>query len=51
MSNILRELATLRAKPALEESMSKLEEKNAELEELLKSKCAEIEENDDRFLE
>jgi multidrug resistance efflux pump len=35
----------------LDEALANLEERNNEMEELLKAKCAEIEENDDRALE
>jgi hypothetical protein len=51
MSSRNRELADLRSKAGLQDVVTKLEEQNAELEELLKSKCAEIEENDDLIIE
>ncbi|KAF7784139.1 hypothetical protein Agabi119p4_304 [Agaricus bisporus var. burnettii] len=35
----------------LDEALTNLEERNNEMEELLRAKCAEIEENDDRALE
>jgi hypothetical protein len=35
----------------LAEALANLEERNNEMEELLKAKCSEIEENDDRALE
>ncbi|KAJ3517877.1 hypothetical protein NLJ89_g226 [Agrocybe chaxingu] len=46
-----RELSTLRSRPNLENALYELEERNNEMEELLRAKCAEIEENDDRVLE
>ncbi|KAI0360948.1 hypothetical protein OH77DRAFT_379767 [Trametes cingulata] len=46
-----RELNALRAQPRLEDEIAELREKNAEMEELLRAKCLEIEENDDRFIE
>ncbi|KAG5638395.1 hypothetical protein H0H81_000291 [Sphagnurus paluster] len=51
MSDLTRQLATLRAQPNLQKALSELEERNNEMEELLRNKCAEIEENDDRALE
>ena len=50
-SELQRELAILRSRPNLEQALSELEERNTEMEELLRAKCAEIEENDDRVLE
>ncbi|KAF8204088.1 hypothetical protein BJ912DRAFT_896040 [Pholiota molesta] len=46
-----RELSALRVRPNLEQALADLEERNNEMEELLRAKCAEIEENDDRVLE
>lgn len=52
-----RELAKLQDKLVelesrrLEDALVDLEEKNNEMEKLLRAKCAEIEENDDRALE
>ncbi|KJA28405.1 hypothetical protein HYPSUDRAFT_197276 [Hypholoma sublateritium FD-334 SS-4] len=46
-----RELSALRIRPNVEQALSELEERNNEMEELLRAKCAEIEENDDRVLE
>lgn len=46
-----RELAALRIRPNVEQALHDLEERNNEMEELLRSKCTEIEENDDRVLE
>ncbi|KAK7058552.1 hypothetical protein VNI00_002188 [Paramarasmius palmivorus] len=51
MSNLNRELASLKARPNLEEALAELEQRNNEMEELLRRKCAEIEENDDRAIE
>ncbi|ESK92696.1 hypothetical protein Moror_15991 [Moniliophthora roreri MCA 2997] len=51
MLNLTRELASLKARPNLEDALAELEERNNEMEELLKLKCAEIEENDDRVIE
>ncbi|KAH9936969.1 uncharacterized protein B0H18DRAFT_968553 [Fomitopsis serialis] len=46
-----RDLQALRSNPSLEEKIADLEERNMEMEEHLRNKCAEIEENDDRFIE
>ncbi|KAF8899077.1 hypothetical protein BD779DRAFT_58470 [Infundibulicybe gibba] len=46
-----RELSSLRSRPDLENSLKELQERNNEMEELLRTKCAEIEANDDRVLE
>jgi hypothetical protein len=51
MASLQRELAALRSKPDLEETVARLEERNQEMEESLRNKCAEIEENDDRIIE
>ena len=51
VSGLRRELATLKAHPRLDDVVAELEERNRDMDELLKSKCAEIEENDDRILE
>ena len=51
MSNLNRDLASLKARPNLEEALAELEQRNNEMEELLRRKCAEIEENDDRAIE
>ncbi|KAF8665423.1 hypothetical protein AX16_000442 [Volvariella volvacea WC 439] len=45
------ELAMLRSRPKLEAVIAELEERNTEMEETLRTKCKEIEENDDRALE
>ncbi|EEB88622.1 hypothetical protein MPER_13454, partial [Moniliophthora perniciosa FA553] len=50
MSNLTRELASIKSRPNLEDALAELEERNNEMEELLKRKCAEIEENDDRVI-
>ncbi|PPQ63832.1 hypothetical protein CVT24_009782 [Panaeolus cyanescens] len=46
-----RELLALKSRPNFEQALRDLEERNNEMEELLRNKCAEIEENDDRVLE
>ncbi|RDB28366.1 hypothetical protein Hypma_015870 [Hypsizygus marmoreus] len=51
MSDLHRQLAALQAQPNLQDALAELEERNNEMEELLRNKCAEIEENDDRALE
>ena len=51
VASLKRELNSLRAQPRLEDEIAELKEKNAEMEELLRAKCLEIEENDDRFIE
>lgn len=51
VTSLRRELYALRAQPSLEEEIAELKEKNAEYEELLRAKCLEIEENDDKFIE
>lgn len=51
MSQIQRELAMLKSRPNLENALAELEDRNNEMEDLLRDKCREIEENDDRALE
>jgi len=51
LAALRRDIQALRANPKLEDKIIELEERNTEMEELLRSKCAEIEENDDRFIE
>ncbi|KAF7347608.1 hypothetical protein MVEN_01517700 [Mycena venus] len=51
MSELEKQLTALQAQPDLSGVIADLEERNNEMEELLKNKCAEIEENDDRALE
>ncbi|TFK77433.1 hypothetical protein BDN72DRAFT_753971, partial [Pluteus cervinus] len=51
IADMRSELNTLRCRPNLEQAMAELEERNSEMEELLRKKCAEIEENDDKALE
>ncbi len=46
-----RRIAALQSKPNLDSVVHELEERNNEMEELLRAKCAEIEDNDDRVLE
>lgn len=51
MTELQRELSAFRSRPNFEQVLADLEERNSEMEELLRSKCAEIEANDDRALE
>ncbi|KAF8167355.1 hypothetical protein B0H34DRAFT_739969 [Crassisporium funariophilum] len=51
MAEVQRELSAYRSRPNLDQAIAELEQRNNEMEELLRSKCAEIEENDDRTLE
>ena len=51
MTELERELSAFRSMPNLEQALAELEERNSEMEELLRNKCVEIEENDDRALE
>ena len=51
VASLRRELSALRAQPSAEDEIATLREKNAEYEELLRAKCLEIEENDDKFIE
>lgn len=51
MADVQRELSSLRSQPNLQDALAELEERNNEMEELLRAKCTEIEENDDRALE
>ncbi|KAH7910446.1 hypothetical protein BJ138DRAFT_1065179 [Hygrophoropsis aurantiaca] len=51
ISALRRELTSIRSQPNLQDIVSDLEEKNQELDDLLKSKCAEIEDYDDRILD
>ncbi|KAF8634898.1 hypothetical protein AX15_000646 [Amanita polypyramis BW_CC] len=51
MAELQRDLNALRSKPDLTAALVELEERNNEMEELLRKKCAEIEENDDKVLE
>ncbi|KAG6813211.1 hypothetical protein H0H92_013098 [Tricholoma furcatifolium] len=46
-----RQLAALRVQPDLQRALAELEQRNDEMEALLKKKCDEAEENDDRALE
>lgn len=50
MAEVQREVERLRSKSNLEQTIAELEERNQEMDQLLKQKCAEIEENDDRTL-
>jgi len=51
VSSLRRELQSLRENSNLQSTVLELQEKNAEMEELLRAKCLEIEENDDRFID
>ena len=51
VATLKRELTALRIQPNFEDELAELKEKNAEYEELLRAKCLEIEENDDKFIE
>ena len=51
MTELERELSAFRSMPNFEQALAELEERNSEMEELLRNKCMEIEENDDRALE
>ncbi|KAF4573255.1 hypothetical protein EYR36_007766 [Pleurotus pulmonarius] len=51
MAEMQRRIAALQSKPNLDSVVHELEERNNEMEELLRAKCAEIEDNDDRVLE
>lgn len=46
-----REIASLQSGPELRSALADLEEKNREMDDLLRAKCQEIEEYDDRILE
>ena len=50
VDSLRKELAALQETAKLEDAVADLQDKNAEMEELLKAKCQEIEENDDRFI-
>lgn len=50
-AELQKELTKYHSSPDLQGALSELEERNTEMEELLKTKCAEIEANDDRVLE
>lgn len=51
MVDLQKQLAALQSKPDLQGIVAELEERNNEMEELLRCKCAEIEDNDDRVIE
>ncbi|KAJ3555467.1 hypothetical protein NM688_g2563 [Phlebia brevispora] len=50
VASLRKELVALQETVKLEDTVADLQGKNAEMEELLKAKCQEIEENDDRFI-
>ncbi|GJE89619.1 hypothetical protein PsYK624_057230 [Phanerochaete sordida] len=49
--DLRNELESLQESSKLAETVEELREQNQEMEDLLKAKCLEIEENDDRFIE
>lgn len=51
LSVLRRELSLARAQPNLANVVEDLKEKNAEMEALLRAKTAEVEDNDDKFIE
>ncbi|CAL1694495.1 unnamed protein product [Somion occarium] len=51
IASLRREVESLRGNASLQETIADLREKNEEMEQLLRAKCLEIEENDDRFIE
>jgi hypothetical protein len=51
LASLRREVETLKSKPDFTEAIAEMEEKNREMEELLRAKSAEVEENDDQFIE
>ncbi|EJF67242.1 hypothetical protein DICSQDRAFT_76797 [Dichomitus squalens LYAD-421 SS1] len=51
VASLRRELNALRIQPSYADELAELKEKNAEYEELLRAKCLEIEENDDKFID
>ncbi|KAG6335470.1 hypothetical protein ID866_3620 [Astraeus odoratus] len=51
VSALRRELASLQSGPDLRTALAELEERNREMDDLLRDKCAEIEGYDDRILE
>jgi len=51
LSSLHRELANLRLQPKMEERVAELEDRIRQMDDMLRTRCAEIEENDDRFIE
>ncbi|KAK7695036.1 hypothetical protein QCA50_002224 [Cerrena zonata] len=51
IAGLRREIVSLRGNGALQQTVTELREKNEEMEQLLRAKCLEIEDNDDRFIE
>ena len=51
VTDLQKELKAYESRGHIETALAQLEERNNEMEELLRAKCAEIEENDDRALE
>jgi hypothetical protein len=51
VASLRREIQLLHAAPRPDERIEELEEKISHMDELMRSKTQEIEENDDRFIE
>jgi chromosome segregation ATPase len=51
LSALREDIVVLRSRPNLEPVIAEMERKNSEMERILRSKCEEVEENDDRFIE
>ncbi|KAH7886046.1 hypothetical protein F5I97DRAFT_1809487 [Phlebopus sp. FC_14] len=51
VSALRRELASVRSAPDLQPALAELEDRNREMDELLRAKCAEIEGYDDKILD
>jgi acyl transferase domain-containing protein len=51
LSALREEIAALRSRPNLEPVVAEMERKNLDMEQMLRNKCEEVEENDDRFIE
>lgn len=51
VTSLRAEIEASQPRPILERALAELEQRNKEMEELLRKKCTEIEENDDRSLE
>ena len=50
VESLQKKIEALQGTAHLADKIADLEEKNAEMDELLRAKCQEIEENDDRFI-
>ena len=51
VEDLRKDITALEASAKLVDTVADLQERNAELDNLLKAKCDEIEENDDRFIQ